>query len=144
MFRGYNQYIDNKIDEFSKSFDDKSVKNFISMMNLEIESGEQGGLSKELLEGPEAVKVMTIHSAKGLEFKYVFIVNLVDKRFPSIDRRELIDLPDELVKEIIPEGDIHLQEERRLFYVAMTRAKSGVFFTSAENYGGVRKKKLSR
>jgi len=138
-----NQFI-NKTDEFEKSFDDKSVKNFMSMMDLEIESGEQGSLSKELLEGPESVKVMTIHSAKGLEFKYVFMVNLVDKRFPSMDRKEPIELPDKLVKEIIPEGDVHLQEERRLFYVAVTRAKQGVFFTSADDYGGARKKKLSR
>ncbi|MBU4482080.1 ATP-dependent helicase [Patescibacteria group bacterium] len=133
-----------KIDEFEKSFDNKSIKNFMRLTELELESGEQGSLSKELEEGPEAVKVMTIHSAKGLEFKYVFIVNLVDKRFPSINRSDPIQLPDELVKEIIPTGDIHLQEERRLFYVAMTRAKTGLFFTSADDYGGSRKKKLSR
>jgi DNA helicase-2/ATP-dependent DNA helicase PcrA len=133
-----------KIDDFEKSFDDKSVKNFINLIDMEIESGEEGSLSKELEEGPEAVKVMTIHSAKGLEFKYVFIVNLVDKRFPSIERSDPIELPDALVKEKIPEGDVHLQEERRLFYVAMTRAKTGLFFTSAENYGGTQKKKLSR
>jgi len=133
-----------KIDEFEKSFNDKSVKNFMRLSELELESGEKGSLSKELEEGPEAVKVMTIHSAKGLEFKYVFIVNLVDKRFPSINRQDPIQLPDELVKEIIPCGDVHLQEERRLFYVAVTRAKTGLFFTSAEDYGGSRKKKLSR
>ncbi len=133
-----------KIDDFEKSFDDKSAKNFIDLIELELEAGEEGSLSKELEEGPEAVKVMTVHSAKGLEFKYVFVVNLVDKRFPSVERREPIELPDALVKEKIPSGDIHLQEERRLFYVAMTRAKRGLFFTSAENYGGKERKKLSR
>jgi len=138
-----NQLI-KKIDEFEKSFDDKSIKNFMRLTELELESGEQGDLSKELQEGPESVKIMTIHSAKGLEFKYVFIVNLVDKRFPSTNREDPIQLPDELVKEIIPTGDIHLQEERRLFYVAVTRAKQGLFFTSADDYGGSRKKKLSR
>ena len=140
----YLNQLAGKIDEFENSFNDKSVKNFTRLMDLELESGERGSLSPELEEGPEAVKIMTIHAAKGLEFKYVFIVNLVDKRFPSIDRKEVIDLPDELVKEIIPSGDIHLQEERRLFYVAMTRAKQCLFFTSADNYGGTRKKKLSR
>ena len=138
-----NQLI-KKTEDFEKSFDDKSVKNFIRLLDLELQSGEQGSLSKELEEGPEAVKVMTVHSAKGLEFKYVFIVNLVDKRFPSISRQDAIQLPDELVKEIIPSGDVHLQEERRLFYVAVTRAKNGLFFTSAKDYGGIRKKKLSR
>jgi DNA helicase-2/ATP-dependent DNA helicase PcrA len=133
-----------KVDDFQKSFDDKSLKNFMRLIELEVESGEAGSLSKELEEGPEAVKIMTVHSAKGLEFKYVFIVNLVDKRFPSMERSEAIEIPDALVKEKIPTGDIHLQEERRLFYVAMTRAKTGLFFTSAENYGGARKKKLSQ
>jgi DNA helicase-2/ATP-dependent DNA helicase PcrA len=133
-----------KIDDFQNSFADKSVRNFMALIELELEAGEAGSLSAEAAEGPEAVKVMTVHAAKGLEFKYVFIVNLVDKRFPSLERREPIELPDALVKEKIPSGDIHLQEERRLFYVAMTRAKRGLFFTSAENYGGKEKKKASR
>ena len=138
-----NQLI-HKIDEFEKYFDDKSVKNFMQAFDLELESGEQGSLSKELLEGPEAIKIMTIHASKGLEFKHVFIVNMVQNRFPSMNRKDPIQLPDELIKEILPEGDIHLQEERRLFYVAVTRAKQNLFLTSAEDYGGVRKKKLSR
>ncbi len=90
------------------------------------------------------IKVMTIHSAKGLEFKYVFLVNMVDKRFPTIGRKDLIELPEELIKDIKPKGDVHLQEERRICYVAMTRAKMNLYFTSAEDYGGTRKKKLSR
>ena len=156
---GYNQYLvknnntqafsylnqlAEKIEDFEKSFSDRSLKSFMSLVALELEAGEEGSLNKETEEGPEAIKVMTIHSAKGLEFKYVFIVNLVDKRFPSLDRRDPIELPDALVKEIIPQGDVHLQEERRLFYVALTRAKKGVFLTSADNYGGKQKKKLSR
>ncbi|MBU1131321.1 ATP-dependent helicase [Patescibacteria group bacterium] len=134
-----------KIKDFESSHDDKSIKTYLHNLDLELESGEQGKLQSLLAEeGPDTIKVMTVHQAKGLEFKYVFIVNLVDRRFPTTQRSESIELPDELVKEIIPEGDIHLQEERRLFYVAITRAKEGLFFTSAEDYGGQRKKKLSR
>ena len=96
------------------------------MIDLELEAGEAGSLENNIEEGPESVKIMTVHAAKGLEFKYVFIVNLVDRRFPIDDRKDPIELPDSLIKEIIPEGDIHLQEERRLFYVAMTRAKNGL------------------
>jgi DNA helicase-2/ATP-dependent DNA helicase PcrA len=133
------------IEEFERLNADKSVKNFISELDLAIEAGEEGALGHQSMEeGPESVKVMTIHQAKGLEFTHVFMVNLVDKRFPSIERKDPIELPDELVAEIIPEGDIHLQEERRLFYVAMTRAKQGLYFTTAEDYGGARKKRLSR
>ena len=87
---------------------------------------------------------MTVHSAKGLEFAYVFVMNMVDRQFPTSERGDAIDLPDALVKEITPEGDIHLEEERRLFYVALTRAKRAVFLTSASDYGGARHKKISR
>ena len=133
-----------KIKEFEKETIEPNVKNFLALINFELEAGETGSLTQNLDEGPEALKVMTVHAAKGLEFKYVWLVNLVDRRFPSDDRPDLISLPDALIKEILPQGDIHLQEERRLFYVAMTRARRGLFFTSAADYGGARKKKLSR
>ncbi len=133
----------NKIAEFESQNDEKSVKNFMAELKIMLEIGEDPSPAV-MLEGPEAIKIMTVHSAKGLEFTYVFIVNLVDKRFPTVERREQIEIPDALVKEIVPTGDIHLQEERRLFYVAMTRAKHGLYFTSADNYGGQRKKKTSR
>jgi len=88
--------------------------------------------------------VMTIHKAKGLEFPVVFIVSLVEDRFPSRNRPDKIDLPDALIKDVLPSGDFHLQEERRLFYVAMTRAKDELYLTSALDYGGKRVKKPSR
>ena len=133
-----------KVQEFEKKNEEKKVKDFIETINLSIEAGEGGALQISPEEGPESVKILTIHGAKGLEFTYVFIVNLVDRRFPSTEKKEPIELPDALIKEVISQGDIHLQEERRLFYVACTRTKKGLFFTSAEDYGGQRKKKLSR
>ena len=142
-FSYLNQFY-KKIKTYEQNSNDKKVRNFLDELEMEIESGEQGGLAQDYEAGPEAVKILTVHSAKGLEFKYVFIVNLVDKRFPSIGRKEPIALPDDLVKETLPEGDIHIEEERRLFYVAMTRAKKGLFFTWGEDYGGVAKKKPSR
>ena len=114
-------------------------------MQVIIDSGDEGSLAADIVDlGPETVKIMTVHGAKGLEFKQVFIVNLVDRRFPTNERHEGIALPDALIKEIIPEGDIHLQEERRLFYVAFTRAKDGLYLTLANDYGGARQKKPSR
>ncbi|MCP6717977.1 MAG: UvrD-helicase domain-containing protein [Patescibacteria group bacterium] len=133
-----------KIKNFEEANIDASLKNFMESLNMELESGEEGKLNFDPEQGPDMVRVMTIHSAKGLEFKYVFLVNLVDRRFPTSERKEPIEMPENLVKEIIPEGDIHLEEERRLCYVAMTRAKEKLFLTSADNYGGIRKKKPSR
>ena len=130
-----------KIKAFEAESDDKKLAAFMESLEMELEAGESGKLNGEL-EAFDSVKVMTIHGAKCLEFQYVFIVNMVDQRFPTIERHDPIEIPDALVKDILPEGDFHLQEERRLFYVAMTRAKKGLYFTSAENYGGVRKKKI--
>jgi len=138
-----NQFL-KRIRNFEADNDNKSVKSFLIELNLEMEAGEEGELSADLEAGPEAIKILTAHGAKGLEFKYVFIANLVDKRFPTIERSEPINLPDALVKEILPEGDAHLEEERRLFYVAMTRARVGLYFSWARDYGGLRDKKPSR
>ncbi len=120
-----------------------SVNGFVEEFRQEIESGEEGALAAEADQGPEAVSVMTVHGSKGLEFAHVFIVSLVDQRFPTRPRSESIPLPDGLVNERLPEGDTHLEEERRLLYVAMTRAKQTLTFTGAESYGGTRKKKPS-
>jgi DNA helicase-2/ATP-dependent DNA helicase PcrA len=133
-----------KVKAFESKSAEPTVKNFVAEFNYELESGEQGAISFDADKGPETVKLMTVHSAKGLEFAYVFVVNLVDQRFPTINRGDPIELPDDLVKEIVPEGDVHLEEERRLFYVALTRAKQGLFLTGGEDYGGARKKKPSR
>ncbi|MEK7496334.1 MAG: ATP-dependent DNA helicase [Patescibacteria group bacterium] len=133
-----------KIQEFELASREKKLNNWLEIFALELEAGEEGVMPSSAEEGPEMVKVITVHSAKGLEFKYVFIVHLVDRRFPSTERREAIELPTELTKEILPEGDVHLQEERRLFYVAMTRAKYGLYFSYAEDYFGKQQRKPSR
>jgi len=121
-----------------------SLHEFLAMMNWELESGEQGSLEYDEEAGPDVVKVMTVHGAKGLEFKYVFVTNLVHLRFPSIQRRDAIAMPEAFIKETLPQGDAHLQEERRLFYVALTRAKEAVYLTGAKDYGGAQTKKPSR
>ncbi|MCX6791165.1 MAG: ATP-dependent DNA helicase, partial [Candidatus Gribaldobacteria bacterium] len=132
-----------KIKSFEESALDCSLKSFLSQFNWELEGGEQGKLEFDPEQGPEMIKIMTIHSAKGLEFKYVFVVSLVDRRFPSTERKDPIEIPEALAKEEEPEGDVHLQEERRLFYVALTRAKKSLFLTWADNYGGQLSKKPS-
>jgi len=134
----------NKLTRFEADTGNRTLQAFLSFLALEQESGEEGELPSDTEEGPETVKVITVHSAKGLEWKYVFIVQLVDRRFPSVERREPIELPRELIKEVLPEGDIHLQEERRLFYVALTRARDGLFLTRANDYYGKTTRRPSR
>ncbi len=120
-----------------------SVKTFLHYVGHVAESGDAGSLEHDIEIGPETIKIMTIHGAKGLEFPYVFVGNVVEQRFPGQDRQDPIPVPDALVREILPQGDAHTQEERRLMYVAITRARDGIFFTAAEDYGGARRKKPS-
>jgi DNA helicase-2/ATP-dependent DNA helicase PcrA len=91
----------------------------------------------------DAVAVLTVHKAKGLEFPTVFLIGLVDGRFPATNRRDPLAVPAELVNERLPEGDHHVQEERRLFYVAMTRARDELVLTHAADYGGRRARRVS-
>lgn len=142
--RSLLQQFYNKTQNFEIDNDDKTLKSFLNLIRLESDAGNTGELAFDPNIGPEAVKVMTIHSAKGLEFKCVFVVNMVEARFPSRDRKEQIELPRPLIKEILSEGDVHLMEERRLFYVAITRAKQYLYLTWAEDYGGSTVKKASR
>jgi DNA helicase-2/ATP-dependent DNA helicase PcrA len=144
---------DEQIQNIAKFFDqvrkieDRSqlgdLPSFIQNLDLLMEAGDDPAVA-EADPDVDAVRVLTVHKAKGLEFPVVFLVSLVEQKFPSRDRRDPIELPDELVKDQIPSGDIHLQEERRLFYVGMTRAMKELYLTSARDYGTERERKVSR
>lgn len=121
----------------------KSLRAFLENLQLEVNAGNEGKINFDPNLGPESVKVMTVHASKGLEFEHVFVIGLVDQRFPTRERKESIAIPDALIRDILPEGDFHLQEERRLFYVAVTRAKRGLYLSWAKDYGGARSKKPS-
>lgn len=121
----------------------KKVTAFVDYLNILMEAGDNPGTAEPDVDA-DWVQVLTVHKAKGLEFPVVFMVSLVADRFPRKERREQIELPDALIKDMLPSGDFHLQEERRLFYVGMTRAMNELYLTSATNYGSVRAKKISR
>lgn len=133
-----------KLKTYETEHEDASIFAVVDWIDLSREIGESPLVSDVDWVGENAVNILTIHSAKGLEFPVVFVVNLVAQRFPTRERREQIPIPEELIKEILPEGDYHLQEERRLAYVAMTRAMDRLFLTAANYYGeGKRDRKIS-
>ncbi len=133
-----------RIKDFEMTLSDARLKDLMEYFTLEAEAGETGPLNAQF-EDDNTVRVMTVHAAKGLEFKHVFVVDLVDKKFPTVARSEKIPVPDVLVREKLPEGSsVHLEEERRLFYVAMTRAKDTLVLTCARDCNGAREKKPSR
>jgi len=132
-----------KTENFVQENTDKSLHYFLHLLTMEMEAGDEGQIKFDPNLGPESLKVLTVHSAKGLEFEYVFLPNMVDQRFPTRSRGETIEIPKSLIKDILPEGDFHLQEERRLFYVGLTRAKSRLYFSWGKDYGGAKTKKPS-
>ncbi|MDD4980369.1 MAG: UvrD-helicase domain-containing protein [Candidatus Omnitrophica bacterium] len=133
----------NIVRDFELVAREDRVINFTRYLNLLIDAGDDPPTVEADLDS-DAVNVLTIHKAKGLEFRIVFLVSLVNGRFPVPRRRQSIELPDSLIKEILPSGDFHIQEERRLFYVGMTRAKEALYLTSASDYGGERTRRISQ
>lgn len=131
-----------KIKEFEQVSKIQTVTQFIDYLESIRTAGDDPA-TIEFDPDTDAVNVMTIHGAKGLEFPVVFMVNLVSDRFPSRARPEAVELPEKLIKESLPTGDWHLEEERRLFYVGMTRAKDSLYLTSSRDVGGKRIKKIS-
>jgi len=73
---------------------------------------------------------MTVHGAKGLEFSHVFLLRVNQGAFPARERSPLFEFPVKLMKEELPSGQFHIQEERRLFYVALTRAEHRLTITT--------------
>jgi DNA helicase-2/ATP-dependent DNA helicase PcrA len=119
------------------------VREFVNHLDALIDAGEDPAVSEADVDAP-AVRVLTVHKAKGLEFPVVFVVGLVQGRFPWRNRGEALELPDALVRDRPASADFRLQEERRLFYVAMTRAREALYLTSARDYGGRSARKVSQ
>ena len=92
-----------------------------------------------LADIPECVRLMTIHRAKGREFEQVFLYRVLASRWEEARGRSRIDPPLGVVgHELLnPEYDVELEENRRLFYVALTRAKNQIYISyTKKNYEG--------
>ncbi len=87
----------------------------------------------------DAVRLMTAHGAKGLEFAHVFILRATSGSFPASYRETLVGFPQELRDPDsavdVDDKTLYGQEERRLFYVAMTRAKDSLRLYGKQGLG---------
>ena len=90
------------------------LEEFLEKISL-MSAVDEGADSKE---ENNKVSLMTVHSAKGLEFPYVYVIGMEDKLFPSINGVS---------------SDQEIEEERRLFYVALTRAKRAITLSYAQS-----------
>src|SRR5438309_9292139 len=122
---------------------DHSLRAFLAYLDLVLlsETGEEVAGSEDV---EEAVQVMTIHQAKGLEFDAVFVPALVEGRLPHSRRPDRFTLPPAVLEPLVRGREDVIAEERRLLYVAMTRARRRLYLTRATHYEGGRRWRESR
>ncbi len=131
------------IAEFCETSSDRSLAAYMRHLELVLLSGEDE--PPAAVEGlVDAIQVMTIHQAKGLEFDAVFVPGLVEGRLPSSGRSPRFELPPMVLEPLVRGREDVLAEERRLLYVAMTRARQLLYLTRASHYDGGRRWRDSR
>ncbi len=104
------------IDQFEQNNHEGGLDEYLQMISLYSDANQQ--------ERGEFVQLMTIHAAKGLEFDNVFVYNVCEGIFPN-------------ERSIAEGGQPALEEERRLAYVAFTRAKKQLFISDSQGYSYV-------
>jgi DNA helicase II / ATP-dependent DNA helicase PcrA len=130
------------IDAFRDRSRDQSLVAFMAYLELVLLSEAEEEVA-QVDEVEDAVQVMTIHQAKGLEFDAVFVPALVEGRLPQPHRGDRFRIPAELAGEAGGRED-QVAEERRLLYVAMTRARDRLQLSWADRYEGSRSWRPSR
>ncbi|HEX9035598.1 MAG TPA: UvrD-helicase domain-containing protein [Ktedonobacterales bacterium] len=92
------------------------------------------GAEARAVDGDDAVRVMTVHASKGLEFPVVYLPQLANRRFPLTGRASAVGRTNPSFGADV-EGEGGLPEEASLFYVAMTRARDELVISRARRYG---------
>jgi DNA helicase-2/ATP-dependent DNA helicase PcrA len=133
----------NFVNEWEKKKLNKTTKleELVDYLGYFREAG--GVIPMEAQESENAVRLMTVHGAKGLEFPHVLILRANSNSFPCSYKETLVAFPRELRDaDSLTEADdktLHDQEERRLFYVAMTRARDTLHIYAREGTGKINK-----
>ena len=120
--------------DYETLYPEESLTDFISYLNylfrFDLELPEE-------LESEDRILVTTIHQSKGKEFQIVFVVDAAKDKLPLRARTKKFYVPKDLAKGLVRTDDektLHLLDEKRLLYVAMTRARSHLYITYAQNY----------
>jgi ATP-dependent DNA helicase UvrD/PcrA len=131
------------IAEFCEVSPDHSLESYMRYLELVLLSGEDEEPAPVDV-AQDAILVMTIHQAKGLEFDAVFVPALVEGRLPQSGRSPRFELPAAVLEPLVRGREDVIAEERRLLYVAMTRARHRLYLTRAAHYEGGRRWRDSR
>ena len=120
--------------EYETLYPEENLSDFISYLNylfrFDLELPEE-------LEDEDSILVTTIHQSKGKEFQIVFVVDAAKDKLPLRARTKKFYVPKDLAKGLVRNADektLHILDEKRLLYVAMTRAKSHLYITYAKDY----------
>lgn len=113
-------------DELKKQ---DNLSDFLHRLDLYIENDVSVNVEDMVLDN-QSINLLTVHKAKGLEYEHVFIINLVDSRWGENRNRNILKLPYGILKyEINKNLDDISEDDRRLFYVALTRAKKDLYLS---------------
>jgi len=135
-------HLGEEIAEFCDVSPDHSLAAFLRRLELVLLSGEDE--EPPAGDATDVVLVMTIHQSKGLEFDTVFVPSLVEGRLPQSGRSPRFELPAAVLEPLVRGREDVIAEERRLLYVAMTRARRRLCLSFAAHYEGGRRWRPSR
>lgn len=122
---------------------EKTLAAFLQYVELFDEAGglvpmlTDDQLQQAANDNPDAVQLMTVHGAKGLEFTHVWMLRVISPSFPTQYRESLFEFPPALRSSIAcgDSKEVNEQEERRLFYVGLTRARDRLTLCSRPGRG---------
>jgi DNA helicase-2/ATP-dependent DNA helicase PcrA len=132
--RDYIQRLAEFVNEWEGKSDTRKLPEFIEYLDYFEQAN--GVVCLEDDAPGDVVRLMTVHGAKGLEFSHVFVLRVNKNKFPQPERLHVFEFPAALMKEGAPEEQFHNQEERRLFYVALTRAEDRLTVTALSEKKG--------
>jgi len=123
----------NEIKKLNKSDSSLNLHSFLENIEL-MQTYKVAITENELNLGKNGVILTTAHKSKGQEYEYVFIVKTTDKKWGNNVTRDLFKLPTSILNFNKDEKKDPNEDERRLFYVALTRAKKQIYITYSNIY----------
>ena len=122
-----------ELKDFNYSNRNLNLADFFNTLSLRQENKISIPVN-DIKRNDDAVQLMTAHSAKGLEYEYVFVYKCIEGNWGDKRHSDLIKLPEGVIQFSDVTKIEKNEDERRLFYVAMTRAKKELFLTFAQTY----------
>jgi DNA helicase-2/ATP-dependent DNA helicase PcrA len=128
--------------EFERISNVASVQSYLTSLPV-LQAGDSGFEDATLDISNSLVNVLSVHRAKGLEWDTVYVVDCTEGSFPMRSRGGSLELPAEL-RAVTSQADAYMAEERRLMYVAVTRARREIILSYSDRHGNGALRRPSR